>query len=137
MSVAVVSCVNTRQRILLCKVLIKPGSSKIFADMLQRIAECFSNPARRPGRGQKFRSVGHGPQSKQRLNTRDGTGPGSSIRHKSYIAQTQILPETLVISEQECLVLPDRPTERTAKLIALKLRDRAMVEEIPGVQCAI
>src|SRR5882672_3094085 len=111
MSLAVVSCVNAGQRILLCKVLIKPGSSKIFADMLQRIAECFSNPARRPGRAQKFRSVGHGPQSKQRLNTRGGTGPGRSIRHKSYIAQTLILPETLVISEQDFLFNDTATTE--------------------------
>ncbi len=45
MGFAVVHGVDSRQRIFLCKDLIEPGGSKIFPDMLQRIAKSFSNSA--------------------------------------------------------------------------------------------
>src|ERR1700719_2015177 len=71
---AVVGCVDGRKRVLVPEYLIEPHSSKVLANPLRWIAERFGNSARRPGGGQKFRSVGHGPQSEQRLDARDGAG---------------------------------------------------------------
>ena len=44
-SIAVVHGIDRREGIVVRKVLVEPGSSKVFANVLHRIAEGFGNPA--------------------------------------------------------------------------------------------
>src|SRR5260370_19244576 len=136
-SFTVVRCVNSRERIPVRKDLVEPGGSKVLANMLHRIRERFGDTARRSRGSQKIRAVGHQPQSQEWRDTCNGAGPRQGIGHEREVAQPQILPEAFVISEQEGLVFPQGPAQRSAEDIALKLRDGAVVEEVPGVQGAV
>src|SRR5690348_8943552 len=48
-----------------------------------------------------------------------------------------MLPKAFVVSEQEELILLDRAAQRTAKAVALELRDRPLIEKITRVQRAV
>src|SRR5882762_6315742 len=47
------------------------------------------------------------------------------------------MSESFIVSEQKCLVPPDRTAERASKHIAPKRRNTAMIEKIPRIQCAV
>src|SRR5207253_9508369 len=100
-------------------------------------AEGVGNPAWRSRGGEKFRAIGIRPKSQQRPHARGGIGPGSAVRRERDIAQSEVLAEPFVICEQERLVFLERPAERCAKHITLKLRDGAVIEEIARVERAI
>src|SRR6266568_1766700 len=63
--------------------------------------------------------------------------PRERIRHRSGGRIRPPLSKALIVSEQEGLVLFDRPTQRCSELIALERRRVVLVEEVPGVQCAV
>src|SRR5580698_1919611 len=58
-------------------------------------------------------------------------------RHGADIRGWSRLTQSFVIAEEKCLVLANRPADRTAKLIAVKIRLGSIVEEIARVRGAI
>ena len=66
------------------------------------MTECFGNSVA------EFRAVLHRPQSQQRpdrsrnphIRTSYDSGPGSIVRNKRHGAYAQMLPESLIVSEQ-------------------------------------
>ena len=59
------------------------------------------------------------------------------IRHERNVAQAEHLPESFVVPKKECLVLLDRPAQRSSELIASKWGMLRPIKEIPGVQGAV
>src|SRR5882762_4494091 len=47
------------------------------------------------------------------------------------------MSESFIVSEQKCLVPPDRTAERASKHIAPKRRNTAMIKKIPRIQSAV
>src|SRR5207248_2623945 len=60
-----------------------------------------------------------------------------AVRHQRHTAQSQMLPEAFIVSEQECFALDDRSAKGTAEYVALKLRNGSLVEIISRVQRAV
>src|SRR5437773_9538635 len=119
------------------KGLIKARGAKVFLNLLQGVGKRFGNSAGRPGRGQRLRTVGHGPQSQQRLYARDCAGSRIAVRHNREITQAKMLAEAFVVCEEEAFVLFDRPAQRAAKHVALKLWNRPVIEKVSSIECAV
>src|SRR5262249_22720909 len=65
--------------------------------------------------------------------------PGS-LRHAANLNGARVVAQFLVVAKDEGLVLPDRPTERTAELVTQvewSCSIRAVSEEIIGIQMII
>src|SRR2546429_9724073 len=60
-----------------------------------------------------------------------------AVRHQGHPAESQVLPEAFIVSEEECLALDDRSAKRTAEYAALKLRNGSLIEIISRVQRAV
>src|SRR5215472_18097407 len=123
--------------------MVGPCSSKIFTNRLKGTAEDFGDAASvRRERGwrladsRKIRigSRGSRPEVEQRLNARNGGSAGCEVRHKGGGRLVKMLPESLVVPEEKSLIEPDRATNRGPKLIALKGRRIAPIEEVRGVK---
>src|SRR5213594_3247510 len=89
------------------------------------------------GAGQKALTNGSMP------TFRLGTGPphtlaSAAIRHNRELAQRQALLKSFVVSKDKQLVLLDRASQRSAKLIPFKRRcARGLIEEVPGIEGAV
>src|SRR5689334_1910467 len=127
--VAVVRSVDGCQRIFLRKDMIKPGSSKIFANGLQGAAEDGGDAVEILSAGSR-----RGPQVEKRLDAGDGSGSRCQAGNKCNGSLMQVLAEAFVIAEKESFVRADRTAKRGSKLIALKGRGGSLVEEIGSVE---
>ena len=56
---------------------------------------------------------------------RNRSGARSSIRNKRHITQAKVLPIPLIVRKSKQLVMPQRPSQRSTKIIALKLAESA------------
>ena len=70
MGPTVVDGINRGDGIVVGENLIEPGGSEIFADVLLRAAVGVGDAALRACGGEKFGSIGDGPESQQGLNAR-------------------------------------------------------------------
>src|SRR3569833_1073485 len=59
------------------------------------------------------------------------------VRHKRDGAQAPCLAESFVVAEEKQFVFDQWPTQRSAKLVALKRRNRAVIEVVAGIERAI
>ena len=128
---AIVHRIHREQRVCVRECVIETHRPEIFANGLQWMAEGLRDPS------SQFRSVLYRPQREQRLDAGNSGCPRRVVRNQRHIAQTQMLPESLIIREYESLVLLDRPSQRAAKFVALKLRNRAMIEKVARVQIVV
>ena len=62
------------------------------------------------------------------------TGAGVVVGDEGDVRDAQILSVTLVVTEEEKLVLLERATERAAVVVALEVGDAGLVEVVAGVE---
>src|SRR5258708_21722107 len=137
MRLAVVCGVHAGVRVTVREVLVHSRGAKVLADPLPGVAEGFSNSTWRSRGGWNFRAIGDRPQREQRPDARHSAGARCGVRDQREIAKSQRLPKAFVVPEQKRLVLAQWTAQRSTELIALKLRDVPVVEEVPRVQCAV
>src|SRR5579862_8863715 len=77
------------------------------------------------------------PQRQQRLYARDGLRSRRIVRNQRHVRQSEILAEAFIIPEQKQLVLHQRAAKRTAKLVALKDRNIALIKIVAGIERAV
>src|SRR6266849_1726692 len=98
---------------------------------------CIPRPQKRPI-GQRVEGI---YETQDVLVRRDLPGrqvarTSRSRRNGGYLGDSLRLPQSFVITEDECAVLPDRPSSRAAKLIAAEGRLRP-IEKISRIQRAV
>src|SRR5438034_5648294 len=72
------------------------------------------------------------------VSSRHQTLASAAIRHNRELAQRQALLKSFVVSKDKQLVLLDRASQRSAKLIPFKRRcARGLIEEVPGIEGAV
>src|SRR5215470_16823574 len=108
MSLAVIGSIGQGQGIVVRKQLIEANGSEILANRLDGVAEGLGDTARITRRGQQFPSVCGRPERQQGLDARIRAGSGRIVGDKRKVAQSQVLPQTFVISKNEALVLAKR-----------------------------
>ena len=141
---AVVDGVDAEEQILAGEIVIEARGAEVLADILFRMAEGLGDSAA------EFRAVGHRPKRQQRFDGRihanillRARGVGEIalarlvVRYQGHGAQAPVLPEALVVAEEEELVLPNRAAQRAAELVALKFGNRSGVEVVAGIESAV
>ena len=127
--VAVVNRIHPSQRIPPRKDLIESHRSKIFANRLQRTAE-YLRDAIEVGRIRRRDR----PQIQQRLNTGHGSRPRSRIRNECRRSLMQMLAQSLVVAEEEGLVLRSGPPSDPPNWFRWKAAARTLIEIIRCIQ---
>src|ERR1700733_14828600 len=108
MRVTVVGGIDGGQRVVGREILIDARGSEIFADVLDRIAEGFGDPAGSAVSVEQFGAVRDRPERKERLNAWHSLGPRCGVGGEREIAEAERLAETFVVNEEKCLVFDDR-----------------------------
>src|SRR5450631_3074931 len=119
---AVIDGINRGKHIVARQRLIEAQRSEIFPNVLQRIAERFSDATRGARRSQQFRTVGNRPESEERTDARGRIGARSTVGDQREIAQSQDLAEAFVVSEDKGPVFDQRPAAGSTKDVALEVR---------------
>src|SRR5260370_3664267 len=109
--------------------MVPPHRPKILSNRLKAAAEDFRYPATVRCACWRRRL-----QIQKRLNARHGCRPRSRVRHEGCGRMMQVLPEPFVVAEEKRLVLLDRPSRGSTKLVPLKRRSGTLVEEIRRIQ---
>src|SRR5262249_24407883 len=132
-----------RERIVAGDDVVKARQAKIFPDPLPRI---------RVGEGGSIgtvESVGRRPegvgileylrlQIGDRQPIRQKTLAGKRSRHNRYARNRQPLLELFVVPEQEHLVLLERASQSSSKLMAFEGRSSiGLIEEVAGIKSAV
>src|SRR3984957_17083156 len=137
MRIAVVRSVNGRQCVVGREVLIYASGPEIFADVLDRVAEGFSDAARSTVGVEQFGTIGNRPQGEERLNARHRFRARSVVWDKGGIPEDEGLAGYFIVREEKCLIFHDWPTNRCAKNVALKVRNVPVVEEVACIERAV
>ncbi len=149
-ALAIVDGVGGRKRVPVAEDIVRPQSSEIFADGLSRIVVGQRCAARQAAHRQ-LRTIRGRPElhvlQHRRIQFGDGSVDARGIRQQSQprfgvgnhadVALRQHLPEAFIVTEQEPLVLLERTSQRAAELVSAKRRNRALVEEVAGVEIAV
>src|SRR5260370_36264100 len=109
--------------------MVHPHGPKILSNRLQWAAEDFRYPAKVRRACWRRR-----PQIQKRLNARHGCRPRSRVRHEGCGRLMQVLPEPFVVAEEKRLVLLDRPSPGSTKLVQLERRSGTLGEEIRRIK---
>ena len=134
--------------------VVKPGHDKILRDRLWSIAEVLCGAGGLAFVVEVRLTVGRGPEvidewqhAGLQIGNRTTARPSSrrhqalasaAIRHNRDLAQRQALLKSFVVSKDKQLVLLDRASQRSAKLIPFKRRCAGgLIEEVPGIEGAV
>ena len=133
--------------------MIDARGAEIFANGLQRIAKFSAMPLGVPFGVEHVRPIRDRPQVQQvsltaarrgwlRMATgtrnRSGTIEAAAlrrgVRNEGHAGLVKALAEAFVVREKKCLVFLNRPAHGAAKLVSLKRRRGAHIEEVWRIQ---
>src|SRR5262249_31385415 len=105
-----------------------------LATRLYGPAVCLGDSGGLTSGGHQFPSIRDRPECKQGFDARDRAGSRSFVGDKRKDAQSQVLPQALVISENEAFVLAKRAAQRSAEIVSLIVRDVAVIEKVARIE---